>query len=102
MKYQLVLQWPNSSLEDFDSLICIEDQLIDQLTESHEVDGHDAGTGEMNIFIITSNFESAFEEVRTILQGDDLWADIRIGYREVDGHEYSALWPPELRTFHIT
>ena len=52
MDYQLVLKRPCSSLEDYDEMISIEDQLIGSLSSEHDVEGHDAGSGEMNIFHI--------------------------------------------------
>ena len=57
MKYQLVLQFYASSIEDFDQLIEIEEMLESTLGNLHEVDGHDFGSGEMNIFIHTNDPE---------------------------------------------
>jgi hypothetical protein len=39
MKYQIVLQWPASSIADYDRMIELENALIDGLSESSEVDG---------------------------------------------------------------
>ena len=51
-EFQLVLQLPATSGEDFDELIAIEDAMeITFAGLPHEVDGHDFGSGEMNIFI---------------------------------------------------
>jgi hypothetical protein len=44
VKYQLVLQWPASSLDDYDALIAAENKLIESLSKTHEVDGHDMGS----------------------------------------------------------
>src|SRR5205814_6768761 len=43
MKYQLVLQWPASSIKDYDAMIEVEDALIEKLSKANDVDGHDAG-----------------------------------------------------------
>jgi len=101
MKYQLVVQWPAASIEDYDEMIGVEDALIEQLSDSHEVDGHDAGAGEVNIFILTNDFEKAFDEVKGALKGKGFWADVRIAYREVSKSEYIVLWPEGLNEFNI-
>jgi hypothetical protein len=96
MKYQLVLQWPASSIDDYDELIGMENALVDGIGEGHEVDGHDAGSGEMNIFILTDDPVQAFDRVRAILGSPDRWEHIRVAYRGVSGGPYVVLWPPDL------
>ena len=39
MKYQLALQFPGNSLEDYDELIVLEDVLVEELAGVAEVDG---------------------------------------------------------------
>lgn len=101
MKYQLVVQWPSTSIKDYDSMIKAEDALIERLSELHEVDGHDAGVGEVNIFILTNDFGKAFDEVKAVLQGEDLWVDARVAYRDVNKSEYTILWPEGLNEFSV-
>ena len=55
MRHILVLQWPGSSEADFEELVKMEDELERSLSESAIVDGHDFGSGEMNIFIERMN-----------------------------------------------
>jgi len=102
MKYQLVLQWPARSIKDFDALVEIEDALIANLSGESEVDGHDAGSGEMNIFVMTDRPQSAFDEVKAILASRELWLSIRAAYREVTGSDYTILWPKGLTEFKIS
>jgi hypothetical protein len=64
MKYQLVLQWPASSVDDYDSMIAIEESLIEELRGDSEVDGHDAGSGQVNIFIRTGGPAKTFEDIK--------------------------------------
>lgn len=101
MKYQLVVQWSAASIKDYDEMIEVEDALIEQLSESHEVDGHDAGASEVNIFILTNDFEKAFDEVKAVLQGKELWIDARVAYREINKSEYTVLWPQGLNKFSV-
>jgi hypothetical protein len=102
MKYQLVLQWPSTSIKDYDAMIEIEDALIANLSAEDEVDGHDAGSGEMNIFIRTDSPERAFNEVKTILGSCDYWVDARVAYRELGGDDYAVLWPKDLNEFKVS
>jgi hypothetical protein len=100
MKYQLVLQWPASSV-DYDSMISIEDSLIEGLPNDSKVDGHDAGSGQINIFIWTDKPTKTFEDVKSILSSRDAWPDILIAYRDVERSEYTALWPKNLKEIKI-
>ncbi len=101
MRFQVVLQWPAHSLSDFDEMVAVEDLLIAKLTEQSKVDGHDFGTGEMNIFIHANDPHRAFEEIQTILSGHKLWPDAVVAYRQIDGSEYTVLWPEGTTTFNV-
>jgi len=102
MKYQLVLQWPASSIKDYDAMIAIENVLLEKLSSSSEIDGHDAGSGEVNIFIHTDDPQRAFAEVKAVLGSRDFWIDARVAYRELDKGEYTILWPTDLDTFGVS
>jgi hypothetical protein len=101
MKFELALQWPASSIDDYDSMIAIEDSLIDGLPAGCEVDGHDAGSGQMNIFIRTDDPMKTFEDVRNVLGDDDAFADVRVAYRDRERSEYAVLWPKGLKEFQV-
>ena len=102
MRYQLVLQWPSMlPKNDLDQLIEIEDLLIEKLTKQNTVDGHDIGSGEMNIFILTDDPQSCFLEIRTILETGKMWSSLRSAYREIQGDEYTVLWGRNLNDFRV-
>jgi hypothetical protein len=67
MKYRLVLQWPAVSEADYDRLVCLEELIEGGLGDIGIVDGHDIGSGEMNIFVHTDNPKAAFETIRLLL-----------------------------------
>lgn len=93
-KYQLVLQWPTTDASDFDHLIHFENTLDTRLSRRlGEVDGHDIGSGEMNIFIFTDKPEKTFVECRSLIQSSRLVAGLSAAYRPVDGEGYIRLWP---------
>ena len=66
MKYQLVLQFAADSTEDFDRLIELEDRLIEELDVA-TVDGHDFGSGEFNIFVLTDDPVTVFGKAHEIV-----------------------------------
>jgi len=101
MKFQVVLQWPAWSVNDFNRMIEIENLLIEKLSEQCEVDGHDFGAEETNIFVYTDDPLRAFEEIRAILSGHRLWPHARSAYRRVDGTEYTVLWPKGATNFNV-
>jgi hypothetical protein len=88
-------------MKDYDAMIEVEDVLIEKLSEANEVDGHDAGTDEVNIFIHTDNPESAFDEIKAILGSSAYWVDAKVAYREVSKSEYTILWPKGLNKFKV-
>jgi len=101
LKYQLVLQWPASSIDDYDTLISVEDALIEGLPDEAEVDGHDAGSGQANIFILTKSPHTTFHVVRAILEACNSLVDARIAFRDRKRDEYTVLWPIDLRKFEV-
>lgn len=101
MKYQLVVQWPAGSINDYDAMIEAENALIENLTDVHDVDGHDVGSSELNIFVLTNNVEKALDEVKATLEAKGFWTYARIAYREIGKSEYTVLWPKGLKVFHV-
>ncbi len=101
MKYQLVLQWGASALMDYDRLIEVENVLTQELGSTHDVDGHDEGSGQMNIFIRTDDPKKAFDQSKAILSNYAAWNDIRVACREVSGNVYTILWPKGLTEFKV-
>ncbi len=102
MRYQLVLQWSTASgLKDYDSLIEIENLLLQKLDKQYEVDGHDLGSGEMNIFILTNDPAGCFEQTKAILGHRNAWVRIRVGYREISSDEFVILCPNHLMKFDV-
>lgn len=100
MRFLLVLQSPGSTEDDYQSLIDVEDELESLLTAS-VVDGHDFGSGEMNIFVETDDPLHAFTEARQVFDRHERWSDVRAAFRSVTGEDYTILWPPDLDSFEI-
>ena len=93
MRYQLVLQFPASSIADYDEMIALEDDLIEKLGSSAKVDGHDCGSGEMDIFIYTDEPKKIFEMIRPVVAKRKLVELLIAAYRERAGENYTVVWP---------
>jgi hypothetical protein len=102
MKYQMVVQFRATSKDDFNHLIGFEQNLSKALSGSAVVDGHDFGSGEFNIFVLTDDPAAAFERVRKVSAGESGQEHMRVAYREVGGEAYSMMWPPDLKEFSVS
>jgi hypothetical protein len=98
-QYQLVLQFPAQSSGDYDKIIELEESIEEHLSGDEEVDGHDSGSGEMNIFIITGSPSKTFEKVKAILQPH--LPRLKAAYRSLDEDTYTVLFPQGLREFDV-
>src|SRR5262245_48069162 len=101
MKYQLVLQLPASSIKDYDAMIELEEVIMKSLGNVEKVDGHDAGSGEMNIFIFTNHPQTAFERIKKVLGTEDFLPELKVAFRDIDGDEFTVLHPNGLRHFEV-
>jgi hypothetical protein len=101
MKYQLVLQFRAASTEDFDDLVALEELLIEKLPLESEVDGHDFGVDEFNIFVLTDHPKETFHASETLIQQRHPRQQLKAAYRELDKNEFVILWPPNLREFRV-
>jgi len=93
MRYQLVLQFRGDSLADYDQMIAVEDRLTEELGDSADVDGHDVGSGETNIFIFTDDPAATFRRSKPLLQSMDRLAAVTAAFRDVEGDQFSVIWP---------
>jgi hypothetical protein len=101
MKYQLVLQLPASSVEDYDELTELEEILIEGLGDLGNVDGHDAGSGEMNIFLLTDDPQRTFERIKSLPGTRNFMADLKVAFRKIGHDKFTILHPMGLTHFAI-
>jgi hypothetical protein len=103
MEYQLVLQFSGDSINDLDDIVTLENHLIEILGSEADVDGHDIGSGQANIFIFTSDPAFTFESTKKILEHKGLLRTVTAAYREIDDDNYIVVWPKDSRIkFEIT
>ena len=83
MRYQLVLQFTENLCGDLDCIIETEHRLIERLVHA-EVDGHEIGNGEVNIFILTNNPVETFESVKNILESSGVdFENVKVAYKDL-------------------
>lgn len=80
-------------MEEFDTVVKFEDELISELDVFADVDGHDLGAGEVNFFVLTNEPSVAFERCKTVLLRSRLLDHVTAAYRSLDGEVYSVIWP---------
>jgi hypothetical protein len=101
MRFQLVIQFRPTRSLDFDRFVAIEDALISELGDFALVDGHDMGSGEFNIFILTDSPVGTFQRAQLLLQEMKPEGSMNVAYRDVDEEHYVVVWPPNLTAFSI-
>ena len=102
MKYQLVLQFRADSLADFDELVNLEETLDATLSGIADVDGHDFGAEEFNIFILTEDPIRIFRLVEPIVKAITPAEQFKAAYRELQQEKFTMIWPPDLQHFEIS
>ena len=98
MDYLLVIQFAGDTLLAFDQIVEVEDRLMEVLGDAGEIDGHDIGSGEANIFVLTTRPEAAFLKVKTALEDLDLFDHVSAAYRPVEGDAFTRVWPADSHT----
>jgi len=101
VRYIFVSQWLGSSEADFEALISMEDRVNSAVGRYATVDGHDFGSGEMNIFVETDQPAEAFADAAAALAECPRWEEVRAAYRDTTGAAYTVLWPHSLREFAV-
>src|SRR5690242_20058095 len=100
--YQLVIQFPLKQPmpfpDEFVELIALEAHFREFEGDGFKVDGYDMGSGELNIFILTSNPKAAFGTIEPFLPHGRQW---RAGFRSVDSDGYTPLAPVGLSEFEV-
>ena len=90
--YQLVLQFAPWSDRDFDALVRLEDEL-ESVVRAGEVDGHDWGSNEANIFILTEDPATVLQSCMPVIAEAGLMPSFSAGCRLLAEEAYARLWP---------
>jgi len=90
---KLVLQFRGGALADLDETAALEEDLIDVLEDSAEVDGHDVGSSETNIFILTSDPADTLRRAMPVLKRRKCLPNLTAAYRPLAGEPFRVIWP---------
>jgi len=82
-------------------MIELENGIMTGLGNFGQVDGHDAGSGETNIFILTDQPKLAFEHVKQVLGTKDFMPELKAAYRKIGDDQFTILHPTDLSHFAI-
>jgi len=99
--YQLVFQLRGSSVLDFEEMIALEEELESAIGDLGNVDGHDLGQGEMNIFVHTASPVRLFETVRSLPLVARAMPRLKVAFRPLDGDAYEVLHPSGTYRFTV-
>jgi hypothetical protein len=91
--YPLVLQFRGNDRLDFDALVDLEEELQRLVEPLADVDGHDMGSGEINIFILTADPVATFERAKPLLSDASLLNKVVVAYRELLSDNFTVIWP---------
>ncbi|MFC2954176.1 hypothetical protein ACFOOP_19730 [Marinicaulis aureus] len=111
-KIQIVVQFddatplPENALENYsegekDDIFALEELLEKNSGDTYEVDGHDFGSGTVNIFLYCINPDPAVRRLLSLIDSHKLMPEIRIGIADTGRGRLRAVYPPELREFDL-
>lgn len=98
MDYQLVIQILGSGNMDYDLLICLENKIRELVNGYAIVDGHDCGSGESNVFLLTDDPLAAFHRLQSTMESIP---GARVAYRVIGEDEFTILYPVSLTDFTV-
>ena len=101
MKYQITIQISANSTNDFDEMIEFEDELIEILKDIAIIDGHDFGSGEANIFVLTNDQYETYNVIKEKYLNATIKNKYKISCREIKNDNLVILFPDSLTDFHI-
>lgn len=91
--YQLVVQFQDGGWDPFPLLDELETAIEEKLNPGDGVDGHDVGSGTVNVFIETSDPGQVFSWLRGLLETRGLLSAVNVAYRRLDSESFTRLWP---------
>jgi hypothetical protein len=101
MRYMLILQFATGQhIDAYDELVEYEELLDDRLYDVAQVDGHDSGSGQMNIFIRTNEPYKALQ-IALPLAPSSLKSSMKAAFRESRGETYTVIYPPDATEFKV-
>lgn len=101
MQYQLVLQIRGVGSGDLTRLLQWEKLVTEHVAGIADVDGHDLGAGEFNLFVLTDDPVGTFQRIQEPAEIKSLAQPTAAAYRRLDEEEYTVVWPAGHPQFDI-
>lgn len=92
MQSQLVLKFRRPAL-DAAGVASLEHQLRDTLGDSVEMDGHNEGVRDIDVFIVTPDPASTFRRCKPVLEQMQVLDRVVAAHRYVGGLQFKVIWP---------
>jgi hypothetical protein len=99
--FLLVLRVPGSSIFDRAKVIGIEQQVSAALGDIGMIAGHDSGSGETDVLIMTRKPMEAYNVLRGLKEISDQPPVLKASYRQLAVHDYEVVYKQESFRFHI-
>ena len=93
MQYQLVLKFRKTSLGSPADVQVLETVLAEALLGTAQLDGHDTGPNDINLFINTPDPASSFRRTKPALERLQLLDRVTAAYRLEGGSRFTVVWP---------
>ena len=93
MQYQLVMRFRKQTLETPDAIAVLEAALSETLAGTARLDGHDTGTREIDLFMMTDDPGAAFRRSKRKLEELALLDKVVVAHRLEGGARFTVLWP---------
>jgi len=94
MQYQLVLRFRKSLFESPGDIHALEIALTDSLGDAARLDGHDTGSRDIDLFIMTTDPASTFRRSKPTLERLLLLDRVTAAHRLEGGARFTVVWPP--------
>ena len=93
MQYQLVLRFRKASFGNPEDIDTLERALADALGDTAQLDGHDTGARDIDLFISSTDPASTFRRSKPALQNLLVLDRVIAAYRLEGGARFTVVWP---------
>ncbi|MEO8161575.1 MAG: hypothetical protein ABI588_09160 [Arenimonas sp.] len=93
MQYQLVFRFRKLAFEAADGMQALELALAGALAGTAQLDGHDTGKRDIDLFLLTADPGSTFRRSKPVLEKLALLDKVTVAHRLEGGARFTVLWP---------
>lgn len=93
MRYQLVFRFRKAAFETPAAVLALERAFAEALGGKAQLDGHDTGTRDIDLFLLSEEPDSAFRRCKPALEAASLLDKVVVAHRLEGGARFKVLWP---------